>query len=74
MQPVADARHATETPGGDPGWVVEDAEGTSYVLRKGDRIKNGRVVGIRENAMVASQSILGYTTTVQLELADRKVG
>lgn len=58
----------------EPFCVVEDAEGTSYVLRKGDRIKNGRVIGIRSNALVASQSILGYTTTVQLELADRKVG
>jgi hypothetical protein len=58
----------------EPFCVVEDAEGSSYVLRKGDRIKNGRVVGIRSNALVASQSILGYTTTVQLELADRKVG
>lgn len=58
----------------EPFCVVEDAEGSSYVLRKGDRIKNGRVIGIRTNALVASQSILGYTTTVQLELADRKVG
>jgi hypothetical protein len=58
----------------EPFCVLEDAEGTSYVLRKGDRIKNGRVIGIRSNAMVASQSILGYTTTVQLELADRKAG
>ncbi len=58
----------------EPFCVVEDAEGSSYVLRKGDRIKNGRVIGIRNNALVASQSILGYTTTVQLELADRKVG
>ena len=42
-----------------PFCVVEDAEGTSYILRKGDRIKNGRVVGIREEKMTASQTILG---------------
>jgi len=54
--------------GDDPFGVVEDAEGTSYVLRQGDRVKNGRVVSIKPTALVASQTILGYTTTVQLKL------
>ena len=45
---------------------------TSYVLRKGDRVRNGRVVEIRATSVVASQTILGFTTTVQLELVDRK--
>ncbi len=55
-----------------PFCVVEDAEGVSYVLRKGDRVKNGRVVSIQMNTLVASQTILGYTTTVRLKLQEGK--
>ena len=58
--------------GETPFCVVEDAEGVSYVLRKGDRVKNGRVVGIRDNTLVASQTLLGYTTTVRLKLKEGK--
>jgi hypothetical protein len=58
--------------GEDPFGVVEDAEGSSYVLRQGDRVKNGRVVSIKPNALVASQTILGYTTTVQLKLVEER--
>jgi len=54
--------------------VVEDAEGTAYVLRKGDRVKNGRVVDVRETSVVCSQTILGYTTTVRLKLEEGKEG
>lgn len=54
--------------------VVEDGEGTSYVLYEGDRVKNGRVVDIREDAVVCSQTVLGYTTTVQLKLEEGKDG
>jgi hypothetical protein len=50
--------------------AVEDAEGMSFILRKGDRVKNGRIVSIRDGALVASQTILGYTTTVQLHLEE----
>jgi len=60
------------TSGEVPFCVLEDVEGISYVLRKGDRVKNGRVVRITEDALVASQTILGYTTTVQLKLEERK--
>jgi hypothetical protein len=60
--------------GEDPFCLVEDSEGTSYVLHKGDRVKNGRVVEIRDAALVCSQTILGYTTTVQLKLEEGKDG
>jgi hypothetical protein len=52
--------------------AVEDAEGTAFILHKGDRVKNGRVVSIDHTALVASQTILGYTTTVQLTLENGK--
>lgn len=55
-----------------PFCIVEDAEGISYVLRKGDRVKNGRVVSIKEDMVVASQTLLGYTTTVHLKLEEER--
>ncbi len=52
--------------------VVEDAEGTSYILRAGDPVRNGRLLRIGTTSVTASQTILGYTTQVQLELFERK--
>ncbi|MAF27474.1 MAG: hypothetical protein QF819_03265 [Gemmatimonadota bacterium] len=52
--------------------VVEDADGMSHVLRKGDRVRNGRVVSVGSNSLIASRSVFGYTTTVRLGLVDRK--
>jgi hypothetical protein len=60
--------------GSDAFCVLEDSEGTSYVLHKGDRVKHGRVVEIRDTSIVCSQTILGYTTTVQLKLEEGKDG
>lgn len=56
--------------GPDPFCVVEDAEGIAYVLRRGDRVRNGRVVSINTDTLVASQTLLGFTTTVQLKLVE----
>ena len=58
--------------GEKPFAVVENAEGISYVLHEGDRVKNGRVVEIREEGIKCSQTVLGYTTTVQLKLEEQK--
>ena len=55
-----------------PFAIVEDADGIAYVLRKGDRVRNGRVVSIKEDMIVASQTLLGYTTTVQLKLVEEE--
>jgi hypothetical protein len=52
--------------------VVEDAQGISYILREGDPVKNGKVLRIGATSVTASQTILGYTTQVQLELIERK--
>lgn len=54
--------------------IVEDAEGTSFILRKGDRVKNGRIVSIGKDTLTASQTVLGYTTTVRLQLENEKDG
>lgn len=58
--------------GEEPFCIVEDAEGTAFVLRKGDAVKNGRIVSINEDTVVASQTLLGFTTTVQLKLQEEK--
>ena len=50
--------------------VVEDAEGFSYILHEGDPVKNGKLLRIGATSVTASQTILGYTTQVQLELID----
>jgi Tfp pilus assembly protein PilP len=60
------------TSGEKPFAIVEDGEGVSYVLRKGDRVKNGRVVRVTPAALVCSQTMLGYTTTIQLKLEQGK--
>jgi hypothetical protein len=52
--------------------VVEDGKGMSYILREGDPVKNGKVLRIGATSVTASQTILGYTTQVQLELIERK--
>jgi Tfp pilus assembly protein PilP len=60
------------TSGDRPFAIVQDTEGVSYVLRKGDRVKNGRVVRVTSEGLVCSQTLLGYTTTVQLKLEHGK--
>jgi len=60
------------TSGPRPFAVVETAEGVSYVLHKGDRVKNGRVVRVTADTLVCSQTMFGYTTTVQLKLESGK--
>lgn len=57
---------------GETFCVVEDAEGTSYILREGDPVRNGKLVRIGGTSVTATQTVLGYTTQVQLELIERK--
>ncbi len=58
--------------GARPFCVVEDPEKVSYILYVGDPVRNGRVVAIKAESVVFSQTVLGYTTTVQLKLEERK--
>jgi len=48
--------------------LVEDGEGFGYILRVGDRVRNGRVVGIRKNALTARLTLYGISNTVVLKL------
>jgi hypothetical protein len=48
--------------------LVEDGEGFGYILRVGDRVRDGRVVSIRKNSLAARISLYGITNQVLLKL------
>lgn len=48
--------------------LVEDGEGFGYILRVGDRVRNGRVVSIRKNSLTARVTLYGITNSVILKL------
>jgi hypothetical protein len=52
--------------------LLEDNEGVSFCLEKGDRVHNGRLVEIRPDAVVFNQYRYGGTETVTLELEKKK--
>lgn len=54
--------------------LLEDDQGFSYVLRVGDRVKNGSVVAIGDKSMVARVSNFGQTRKFTLHLAKREEG
>lgn len=54
--------------------LLEDEDGFSYILRVGDRVRNGTVVSIGDQEMVARVTTFGQTTTVRLHLVVRKEG
>ena len=53
--------------------LVEDGEGFGYILRVGDRVRNGCVVSIRKNALTAKITLYGITNSVVLKL-DKQEG
>ena len=56
--------------------LLEDHKGFAYILRVGDRIKNGTVVAIGDRSMAARVTNFGQTRKFTLHLAraegDRK--
>ena len=48
--------------------LVEDGEGFGYILRVGDRVRNGRVVSIRKDSLTARVTLYGITNKVVLKL------
>jgi len=48
--------------------LVENGEGFGYILRVGDRVRNGRVVSIRKNSLTARVTLYGITNKVVLKL------
>jgi len=48
--------------------MVQDVQGFGYTLRPGDTVKNGTVVSITPDALVARLDIFGQTTQMTLRL------
>ncbi|MFQ5600525.1 MAG: hypothetical protein ACE5G2_08225 [Candidatus Krumholzibacteriia bacterium] len=48
--------------------MVQDSQGFGYGLRPGDRVRNGTVVSVTQDALVARLNVFGQTTRVTLRL------
>lgn len=48
--------------------MVQDGQGFGYILRPGDRVRNGNIVSVSEEALVARLHVFGQTTRVTLRL------
>ena len=54
--------------------LLEDEKGFSYILRVGDRVRNGTVVSIGDQSMVARVTNFGQTSKFTLHLVQRQEG
>lgn len=54
--------------------LLEDTRGFSYILRVGDRVRNGSVVAIGDESIVAQVTSFGQTQNLALHLAKRDKG
>jgi len=50
--------------------MLEDENGYSYIVKAGDRIKNGSIVSVGDRSLIARVTIFGQTNTVTLRLED----
>lgn len=48
--------------------LVEDGDGFGYILRVGDKVRNGRVSAVSEDQLSAKITLYGITNTVLLKL------
>jgi len=48
--------------------MVQDSQGFGYTLRSGDALKNGQVVAVKRDALVARLNVFGQTTQVTLRM------
>jgi hypothetical protein len=48
--------------------ILQDGQGFGYTLRPGDSVKNGSVVSVTQDALVARLNIFGQTTQFTLRL------
>lgn len=52
--------------------MLEDNNGYSYIMKAGDPIRNGNIVSVSDQALVARVSLFGQTNTVTLRLEEKK--
>ena len=54
--------------------LMEDEKGFTYILRVGDRVRNGTIVAIGEQSMTARITTFGQTSKFTLHLVERQKG
>jgi hypothetical protein len=54
--------------------LLEDDKGFNYILRVGDKVRNGTVVSISDQSMVARVTNFGQTSKFTLHLVQRQEG
>jgi hypothetical protein len=54
--------------------LLEDDKGFNYILRVGDRVRNGTIVSIGDQSMVARVTNFGQTSKFTLHLVQRQDG
>ena len=54
--------------------LLEDEKGFTYILRVGDRVRNGSIVAIGEQSMTARIVTFGQTSKFTLHLVERQKG
>jgi hypothetical protein len=52
--------------------MIEDGSGNGFILRVGDKVRNGRITAVTDNSVVASVSLYGMTSRVVLRLENRE--
>jgi hypothetical protein len=52
--------------------MLEDGSGNGFIVRVGDKVRNGRITAVTDNSVVASVSLYGMTTRVVLRLENRE--
>jgi len=52
--------------------MLEDGSGNGFILRVGDKVRNGRITAVTDNSCVASVTLYGMTTRVVLRLENRE--
>jgi hypothetical protein len=52
--------------------MIEDGTGNGFILRVGDKVRNGRITAVTDNSVVASVSLYGMTSRVVLRLENRE--
>jgi hypothetical protein len=52
--------------------LLEDGYGNGFILHVGDPVRNGRVIAVNDDSVVASISLYGITSRVVLRLEQKK--
>jgi len=52
--------------------MLEDNNGYAYIMKAGDPIRNGNIVSVTDQSLIARVSLFGQTSTVTLRLEEKR--